>query len=192
MENPALPAHFRLERITEDVPLYAGCVDITSENGNRNDREAYVSAYAEAVSVTTDTPVLVIHNPTQINSVTNTRTSTLARISVNCSKKGVFKVWVTRNPADITGEVLKVIGNGSYMQSDSTNMDATAIRATAVTLANLQFITSIQVEATKRISVDNPYRDRIEFPVVRGDYLIVTCTAATANADCVIEFGEQR
>lgn len=192
MENPALPAHFRCERTTANVEMHIGCVDITSENGTRNDRESYVSAYSEAVSVGTDQPVLVAHNPLQINSQTNTRTSTLARISVNCSKKAVFKVWVTRDPADITGETLKVVGSGSYMESDSTDMDATAVRATAATIANMQFITSIPVEATKRISVDNPYRDRIEFPVVRGDYIVVTCTASTALADCVIEWGEQR
>lgn len=192
MENPALPAHFRSEYTTESVSIHIGCVDITSENGSRNDRETYTSAYSEAVSVGTDQPVLVLYNPLQINSQTNTRTSTLARISFNCSKKAVFKVWMTRNPADIIGETLKVIGNGSYMECDSTDMDATAVRATSVTLANLQFITSVPVEATKRISVDNPYRDRIEFPIVRGDYLIVTCTAATASADCVMEWGEQR
>jgi len=192
MENPALPAHFRCERITEDVEMHIGCADITSENGSKNDREAYVSAYSEAVSVSTNTPVIVVHNPLQINSQTNTRTSTLARISVNCSKKGVFKVWTSRNAGDITGETLKVIGGGSYGQCDSTDMDATAVRATAATIANMQFVTSIPVEATKRISVDNPYRDRIEFPIVRGDYIVVTCTAASASADCVVEWGEQR
>jgi len=192
MENPALPAHFRCERTTENTEMHIGCVDITSENGTKNDREAYASAYAESVAVSTNTPVLVVHNPLQINSQTNTRTATLARVSLNCSKKGVFKVWVTRDPTQITGETLKAVGNGSYMESDSTDMDATAVRATAVTLAGLQFVISVPVEAAKRESVDNPYRDRIEFPIVRGDYIVVTCTASTAAADCVIEWGEQR
>ena len=193
MENPALPAHFRCERTTENVEMYIGCADITSENGARHDREVYSSAYSEGVAVSADTPVLVVHNPFQINSQTNTRTMTLARISVSCSKKGVFKVWMTRNPADITGETLKAsFGAGSFLETDSTNMDATAVRATAVTLANLQFVTSIPVEAAVRVPVENPYRDRVEFPIVRGDYLIVTCTAASAGAECVIEGGDQR
>jgi len=192
MENPALPAHFRCERTTENVEIHVGCADITSENGTRNDRETYASAYAEGVNVSSDTPVIVVHNPLQINSQTNTRTMTLARISVNCSKKGVFKVWTSRNAADITGETLQSIGNGSYTECDSTDMDATAVRATAVTVANLNFVTSIPVEATTAREIDNPYRDRIEFPVVRGDYIIVTCTAASAAADCVVEWGEQR
>ena len=47
------------------------------------------------------------------------------------------------------------------------------------------------VEATVSREVDNPYRGRIEFPIVRGDYLVVTCEATTAEADVVIEWGEQ-
>lgn len=192
MENPALPAHFYAERITEDAEIHIGCVDISSENGENNFREAYKSAYSEAVSVSSNTPVIVVHNPLLISGQTNTRTMTLARISVTCSKKAVFKVWSTRDPAQITNEVFREIGEGSFVQTDSTDMDETATRATAVILAGLSRITSIPVEAARTREVDNPYRDRIEFPIVRGDYLIVTCTAASASAECVVEWGEQR
>ena len=190
MENPALPISFHCHRTTEDVAMHIGCADITSEAG-RVDIEQYGSAYAEGVSVSTDTPVIVVANPLQIGGETNTRTATLARISFFCSKKGVFKVWASRNPADITGEVLKAVGNGSYVQTDSTDMDATATRATAATIANMKFITAVPVAAAQTEFRNNPFRGRIEFPVVRGDYLIVTCTAATASADVVVEWGEQ-
>ena len=190
IENPTLPVCYRAIRTNGTVEMYVGCADITSENG-MVDKEQYISAYSESVSVATNTPVIVMRNPLQADGMTNTRTSTLARISVNCSKKAVFKVWTSRTAGDITGATYKNIGGGSFLESDSTDMDATAVRATAVTIANLRFITAIQVEATQRIPVDNPYRGRIEFPLVRGDYLIVTCTAATANADCVVELGDQ-
>jgi hypothetical protein len=190
LENPALPIAMKATRTTEDVEMNFGCADITSENGGR-DKEVYNSAYAETVSVSTDTPVLVIKQPLQINSKTNTRTMTLARVTVKCSKKANFKVWTTRNLADITGATFKTVNGGSFVESDSTDMDATAVRATAVTVANLHFVTSVTVEALAREVVDNPWRGRIEFPVVRGDYIIVTCTAASANADAVIEWGEQ-
>lgn len=190
MENPALPAAFKCVRTTEDTVMNIGCVDVTSEAG-QHDFEQYGSAYAEAVSISTNTPVIVIHNPLQISSQTNTRTTSLARISFTCSKKGVFKVWRTRDPADITGEDLKTIGNGSYMQTDSTDMDATATRATSVTVANLQFVTAVPVEAQKTREVVNPDPNRIVYNLVRGDYLVITGTAATATAEVVIEWGEQ-
>ena len=190
MENPALPISFHCHRTTEDVAMHIGCADITSEAG-RVDIEQYGSVYAEGVSVSTNTPVIVVANPLQIGGETNTRTATLARISFTCSKKAVFKVWASRNAGDITGETLKDIGNGSYLQTDSTDMDATAIRATAATISNMKFVTAVPVEAAVTQFRDNPFFGRIEFPVVRGDYLIVTCTAATAVADVVVEWGEQ-
>lgn len=123
--------------------------------------------------------------------MTNTRTTSIARISFTCSKKAVFKVWRTRDPADFAGETLKALGNGSFMQSDSTDMDATAVRATAATVANMQFVTAVPVEAAVPALRENPEPDKIKFNMVRGDYLVVTCTAATATADVVIEMGEQ-
>lgn len=191
IENPAMPIRYAATRTTQDVSMSIGCADITSENGATNNTEQYSSCYSENIAVLTNTPVLVVKNPLTISSKTNTRTVTLARITVSCSKKAVFKVWTTRTAGDITGATFKPIGTGSYLECDSVAMDATAVKATAVTIANLQFVTSITTEASVRVPVDNPYRDRIEFPLVRGDYLIVTCTSATATAECVIEFGEQ-
>lgn len=192
IENPALPWHFQAKRTTEDVKIIVGCADITSENG-RIDSEQYGSSYAENVSVNgTDAPVLVIHNPATINSEVNTRTITLARISVKCSKKATFKVWRTRDATAFTGMTLQEIQNGStHVQTDSPDMVAGAVRATAIDTAKCAIVRPIPVEAQVETAIDNPYRGRIEFPVVRGDYIIVTCTASTATAEAVDEWGEQ-
>ena len=115
----------------------------------------------------------------------------LARISVTCDKKATFKVWMTRDATQITGATYKPVNAGSYVESDSTDMDATAVRATSVTTSNMRFITAVPVEAGVAREIDNPYRDKIEFPIVRGDYLVITCTANTALADVVVEWGEQ-
>lgn len=192
MENPALPIMYRAVRNTEDVEMNVGCSDISSENGTFNNAEQYESTYAEAVSVNgTNVPVLIINNPYQINSQTNTRTITLARISVTCSKKAVFKVWSTRDPSTITGATFGTGGFGSFVETDSPDVVSGAVRATAVTTTNYRPIVAIPVEAAVSRVLDNPYRQRIEFPLVRGDFLIVTCTATTATCDAVIEWGEQ-
>lgn len=190
MQNPALPISYRATRTTQDVGMSIGCADITSENG-LTDTEQYNSCYAENVAVSTNTPAIVVHSPLQIAGVTNTRTVTLARISFTCSKKAVFKVWITRDSTAITGATLVALGSGSYIQTDSPNSATGAVRATSVNLTLLKNVISVPVEAAVPHFVDNPYRGRIEFPVVRGDYLVVTCTAATATADVVVEFGEQ-
>lgn len=193
MENPALPVKYNAEYTSgSGAGIYIGCVDVTSENGDKHYRENYVAAYAASVAVTTDTPVIVVYNPTTIGGKTNTRNLNLSRISFSCSKKAVFKVWLTRDGSAITGDTLVAIGNGSYTQCDSTDMSGSAVRATSVTTSSMQLVTSVPVEAATPREVDNPYRDRIHFHIVRGDYLVITCTAATATADVVVEFGEQR
>lgn len=189
MQNPALPVRLAAQRLTEDVVIKVGCVDITSENGADEQLE-YGSAYAANVSTTTDTPILTIRQPLLILGQTNTRDLTLARISVSCSKKAVFKVWSTRDTTAFTGGTFQSVNSGSYVEADSPDMKPTAVRVTAVDTAKLRFITAIPVEAAVPREVDNPWPDGIKFPIVRGDYVVVTCTAATATSDCVIEFGE--
>ena len=191
IENPAIPAWFRCTRTTEDVTMYIGCADITSEGGTTEVHQ-YGSSYADNVSVTgTDAPVIVVHIPLLIGTKTNTRTLQLARITMTCTKRATFKIWTTRHPADITGETLVAIGNGEFTETDSPDKAVGAIRATSVTTANMQNITSVPVNAAVTREVDNPLRERINFPLVRGDYLVVTCTASSANADVVVEWGTQ-
>lgn len=191
IENPALPIAFKATRTTENVSMFIGCADITSEAGLLDNTEQYTSAYAEGVSISSDDPVIVVKSPLQIASETNTRTLTLARITVSCDKKASFKVWVTRDASAITGATFAAVGNGSYVECDSTDMSGSAVRATSVTTANMKHVTSIIVQAATERFVDNPYRDRIEFPLVRGDYLVVTGSASTGSADVVVEWGEQ-
>lgn len=190
LEDPALPVAFKATKITQDVEMSFGCVDVTSENGSETVYQ-YESSFSEAVAVNgTDIPVLVIANPLQISGKTNTRALQLARISVTCSKKATFKVWAVRNAAAITGATLVALNAGSFVQTDSPDKVAGAVRATALNTALCRNITAIPVEAAVSREVDNPLLERINFSIVRGDYLIVTCTATTATADCVIEWGE--
>lgn len=169
MENPALPVAFKATRITEDVVMNIGCDDVTSENG-LTDTEQYESAYSEDATVNgTDVPILVIRQPLTINSQVNTRTVTLARVTAKCAKKATIKVWATRDPSSIVGATFVAIND----------------------VSKLKFITAIPVEANVSREVDNPHRGRIEFPIVRGDYLVVTGTASTTVATAIIEWGEQ-
>jgi len=190
MENPALPAAFRATRGTEDVSMFFGCVDITSENG-RVDREVYESAYAENVATGMNTPVLVLHQPLLIAGQTNTRTISLARIFFTNTKKATFKVWTTRTATDIVGATYATVGPDSFVTCDSPDMAAGAVQATSVVTANLTRVLALPVPAGTAVGVANPYQHKIEYPLVRGDYLIVTCTAPGGVADVAVEWGEQ-
>jgi hypothetical protein len=192
MSNPAVPASFKATRTTADVAIHIGCVDITSENGMKTQEEPG-SAIASAVSTTgANKPVLVIFNPLTIGGKVNTRTAHIHSIGFANTKKCTFKMWRTRTLADITGATFVAGYNGlySYVQSDSTNMNAGAVRATAVTVANLEFINAWNAEA----GVQNDYEfsnDHVEVNMVRGDYIIITNDSTTGSSDVVIRWGEE-
>lgn len=191
MADPALPAFFESARIADDVQIKIGCVDISSENGS-DDRLQYSSVYATQSITGTNKPLVVIHNPLQINGQTNTRMVELARISLISDKKCVFKVWMTRDPSVLSGGTLQALGQGSFLQMDSPDAVATAVPFIIFTgtVANTRLVTSIPVQANQYVVTNNPLQDRIDFALVRGDYLVVTTTVTSGACEAVVELGE--
>jgi hypothetical protein len=195
MSNPALPISFKAstaDAAIANCAIHIGCADITSENGKEN-KQQWGSAYAAAVATNgADKPVLVLHNPLLIGAMVNTRTIHLRTASFNNTKKCTFKMWRTRSAGDITGETL-VAGYGgkySYVQSDSTDMNVGAVRGTAVTVANLEFIYAVTVEQAVRSTQDFPI-SHLELNMVRGDYIVVTNDSVNGSSDVVFGWGEE-
>jgi len=188
MENPALPATYKAIRTTQDVSIFAGCVDISSENGSDNTLQPRV-AYANISRNGTNVPVVSIHNPLLINGQTNTRSIYPTRISVSCDKKAVFKIWRHRDPALLTGETFVALGAGSFVQTDSPDTVATAVAATAATVTGMELISVLNVQANGSTAWTLS-DSRLQFYLVRGDYLTVTVTAPTGLADVVVDWGE--
>ena len=184
VENPALPVRFSAKRTTEDVSLIIGCADITSENGNDDREQPGFASNSLGAGNHTDTPLLAIFNPLTIDGKTNTRTIVLDSTTVNSSIKATFKVWVTRDATAFTGGTFAAIaGTGSLVQHN--------YEATAVDTAKLRAIAVIQAEGSVRQIerfTDNP---RIKFTLVRGDYLVVTRTAASGTSNAVVRWGEE-
>lgn len=191
MSNPALPICFTAERTTQDVTMSIGCADISSENGD-DEVDQFGSAYAKAVATNgADKPVLVIKNPLTINGLTNTRGIVVTSLTASNTKKCFLKVWRTRNPAAITGATYVAIGNGSFAETDSTNMAAGAVRATAVTTASLEYIAAVTLEAAVPSVLQLSDHDHIEFTLVRGDYLVVTNDSVNGSTDISVKWGEE-
>lgn len=188
MENPALPAHFKSVRTTEDVSMHIGCVDITSENGSDNALQPRV-AYANISRTGTDVPVISILNPLSISGQTNTRTVYPVKISVSCDKKAIFKVWRHRNPAAFTGATFASLGAGSFMQTDSPDTATGAVAATAVTTTGMELLDVINLQSGASFVTGRP-DTRMDFDLVRGDYLTITATVSVGSCDIVIAWGE--
>ena len=190
IQNPALPASYMCTRITENVELNIGCVDITTENGKR-DSGQYASVYTEATSANgTNIPVIAIRNPLMALGRINTRHIELGRIIVTCDKKAVFKVWAFRDPTAIIGATFAGINYGSFVESDSPFSAPGAVRATSVTTALMRPLLSIPVQAGVTRVQDNPLPLVTSYKLVRGDYILVTCSASVGSCDVVIEWAE--
>ena len=192
MSNPSLPIVFKSSTTSAHVAIHIGCADLSTENG-RGPQEEGQSGYCQAVATNgADKPVLVLHNPLLINGKVNTRTIHIHSIALRNTKKCIFKLWKTRNPADITGETL-VAGYGgkyTYVQTDSPDMNAGAVRATAVTVANIEFLDAFPVEVS--IPYDQEFANsHVSFNVVRGDYIIVTNDSVNGSSECVLRWGEE-
>jgi hypothetical protein len=188
MQNPALPAYFKAVRTTADVSMSIGCVDITSENGSDNSLQPRV-AYANISRNGTDIPVVSIHNPLLIDGQTNTRTIYPVRLGFGCDKKAVFKILRHRDASLLTGETFVALGAGSYMQTDSPDTVATAVAATAATVASMELIDVVNVQANGVAEWRRP-DTRMDFTLVRGDYLTVTATTTVGLCDVVICWAE--
>lgn len=188
MRNPALPATFRSQRLTGDVSIFVGCVDITSENGSDNTLQPHV-AYANISRTGTDVPVISIYNPLQIAGQTNTRTIYPARISFSCDKKSVFKIWRHRDPTLLTGETFVALGNGSFVQTDSPDTVAGAVSATAANVTTMELIDVVNLQSNGSFGWTRPDA-RMDFDLVRGDYLTITTTVSVGLCDVAITWGE--
>ena len=188
--NPAMPVFFSALRVGADVELFTACADVSSENGSRDTMQPF-SAYAFTVNVNgTNFPVIAVRLPLQFQSKTNTRTAVILRCVLVCSKKGTFRLWTTRDPAALTGATFAALGNGSIAQCDSPDAASNAVRATSVTTTSLRGIASVPVEAAVPRHFVNSIPETFVLSLVRGDYLVITCTALAATADVVVEWGE--
>lgn len=183
IQNPALPASFKVSNTTEDQSMLIGCVDISSEGGSVDHLQYNQVSHERTTGTTNEIPILSIKSPATINSKRNTRDSRLLRVVAFASAKVTINVYFTRDATALTGASFSAIGNGSYMESDTT--------ATAITTAKAENIGTFRVPANDTKFLDNPDSDRIEFFITHEDYVIVTSKDANTTVGVTIEYGEE-
>lgn len=149
---------------------------------------SYVAAHKDATLITTDTPLIAIHNPSAF--------AELARISVNCDKKSHYKVWATTDVTAFTGATFAPVNVdsvflGSVFTTDSPDTNPSAVSATAFDTSKAVFVTSFYVAAAGRVEITNPLPASIKFLIAQGAYIAVTGTSANGTSEVVVEWGEQ-
>jgi hypothetical protein len=69
-------------------------------------------------------------------------------------------------------------------------MNAGAVRATAVTVANLEFLDVFTVEVSTQLNYEFP-NGHLAFNLVRGDYLVITNNSVNGSSEVILRWGEE-
>lgn len=181
--NPAMSVGFHAENVTQEVSLWSGCVDVTSEGGLR-DREQY-GEYSNEQTLTAPNGIWALYNPDLApNGKINTRDLNLARITMKADKKCTVKMYRTRDATAIVGGTFAAFREGSFVERNET--------ITSVDTAKMQEFATFRLTAGVLDSRDNPSKDTIDFFGIHGDYIVAVLeTGTTVTVTSTAEWGEE-
>jgi hypothetical protein len=182
VENPALSAGFLCTKTTEDVSMIIGCADITSEGGTIDRLQYFSASHERSTGTINQIPLISVMSPATIGTAHNTRDLRLVRVSGGAGAKATFRVYTTRDATALTGASFGAVA-GTQTLVDTT--------ASAITTAKCKLLLTFRVPANGSASVDNPDKDRIDFTVVHGGYIILTVEGSNTTVDGTIELGEE-
>jgi len=158
---------------------------VSSGGGDGFTYQTYYSAYADAVPVSTATPILTLYNPPD-----NTQFVELARMMLSADKKSTYRLWITSDPTAVIGAAFMPVNSSSGMYCDSPDMNGAASTATSYDTSKMSLVTVIIEQSPGIVILPNPNPDRIQFTVPPGTYLALESTANTGIASGVLEWGE--
>lgn len=188
ISNPALPIGFE---VSEGDSMRCGCVDISSEGGESENRQRGDVDSGEVALSSTEIPVVALKLPNTItyngNSTINTRDIALRRVMAWADAATTIKVYYTRTTSKFTGTTWTdndTIGTAQY------SIDGNIVLDNLTT--NLRRIATSRVAANSNVEITNPDPDLGEYFLTSGDYLIVTMQAkANTIGGSAIEWGAE-
>ncbi len=170
----------------QETELISGCVDLSTEGGEYQ-RQEFASAIGNEFTAT-NCPVLAVRVPESIDGVINTIDAELARIKATVSKKATLDVWITRDPTALT------INAGTWTNINGGNLQQYAPLLAAdssLDTNKAQLVSVIPVQANINNLEDNPAREKIDFYLVHGDYLILTINGTSVDTQAFIQMGDE-
>ncbi len=140
MFNPACPISFRCKNLGDQVVIFCGCVDISSEGGIGENLEynsvSMPNLSGEVNGSGFNVPIMVVRNKSLFDGLINTRDMLAFAASAYADARSFFRVWVTRDDTAITlnDQIYTDIGDGhSEFIIYDTNADGTALIGTPIT-----------------------------------------------------------
>jgi hypothetical protein len=191
MENPAVPAFFRVVSLGDAAEIRSGCVDITTEGGQR--QRYYLKTAYNTAPITTSgtfpgTPILGIRKPLSVDGKWNTRDSELMRVTVVCDKKATARLYLTRDTTAFSGTAMEASWtdlNGGHTQFTRFGINTAFDHTKAIEVA------PAKLNANITATIDNPSPNKLEVFVVRGDHAVIMVESPSGNAEAVMWLGDE-
>lgn len=175
----------------QETKLRVGCVDLTSEGGEKERRQRGAVDSDEISLGATETAVIVIHLPNTIDyngiQTMNTRDVALRLVSGFADDNTIMRVYTTRDLSKFNGTIWadqNKIGSVRFSVDGSITID--------------DLVTNIERIATRRIpangdkEIENPDEQYGDFYLTHGDIILVTMKAKNATlGGASIEWGAE-
>jgi hypothetical protein len=179
--NPALPAFFRSESLTQDVIIKCGCVDVTSEGGVAEEVQYSSITAPEFATNTTERVALAFRIPPTVKGLINTRDCIIARLTAYSTQDATVRVYFSRR-----GVVANWINvNGGFQQY------ALFGGVTTFNQSQSKLLATYRVAPNETAIFDNPLKNS-SFYMANGDMFIITIQGKNNTlSGCNLEYGQE-
>lgn len=185
ISNPALPIAFESINGGDEVELYCGCADVTSEGGSRVVKQYRSVTSGETSLSVAEQPVIALTISETIGGSINTRDIILQSLEGYCDGAALLRVYATRDSTAFTMGSPVSINDG--FQTISLNGNVTAID-----YAKMVKLHEKRIPAGGNAEIVNKSPDDTEFYITRGDYILVTIQAKNNTlGGATLAFGEE-
>lgn len=196
MFNPACPIAFECENLGDEVEIFCGCVDVSSEGGKDNGKtygSVNISNQEGQVSISGfNVPVIAIRSKVTVNTLINTRDTLALLASAYGDQRCMFRVWATRDFTAITDgtQTWGDFGDGhlEYVEYDPGAGTPMTFDTTKATL-----IFGSRVNQDDTYSTSALFEGRTSIYQSPGDMFVFTMhreTGGSTNVGVTYEFAE--
>jgi len=189
LQRPALAAFFRAKSLGDNVRIWAGCVDITSEGGEGQHR-IYGSIATTKGGVTLPTnaeyALVAVKINSTFNGKLNTRDAILKRILMSVNNEAEVALYKTCDASLFIGTTWS-----NYNGSDNIQYSIGTDLVADLVGDNMKPVLKNRIEQDVLAKFDNPAPEA-DYWLTPGDYLVISVDASSGNsAWSTIEFVQE-
>lgn len=185
ISNPSLPVGYECINIDgTEVIIECGCVDVSTEGGDKGKR-TYASFPSGEVAISTaETPIIALRIPNTISGFMNTRDIILSQIDGYADVDTLIRVYYFRDPTAITATFTPDTKGFREISIDGN--------ITAFNPALMEKVFETRIPATDSKQFINPDRNNADFFLVHGDYILATLQGKNNSLGGVtLEYSEE-